>query len=75
MFLLWKLGLSGCYCLISFEWCVSVQRCMSLVDDSTGVCVWAGGWGERVVGGGCMCARGGVDGRKSMVSRGTDFHD
>ena len=31
-------GLSGCYCLISFEWCVRVQRCVSLVDDSSGVC-------------------------------------
>ena len=57
--LLWKLGLSGCYSLISFEWCVSVQRCMSLVDDSTGVC--GGGVGARVVGGGvygCVWRRG-----------------
>ena len=30
-------GLSGSYRLISFEWCVLVQRCVSLVDDSGGV--------------------------------------
>ena len=30
-------GLSACYCLINFEWCVLVQRCVSLVDDSGGV--------------------------------------
>ena len=36
---------SGCYCPISFEWFVWVQRCVSLVDDSSGVCVcrWFGG--------------------------------
>ena len=30
------------YCLISFEWCVWIQRCVSLVDDCSGV--WVGGW-------------------------------
>ena len=29
---------------ISFEWCVGVQRCVSLVDASSGVGGWAGGW-------------------------------
>ena len=31
---------------ISFEWCVGVQRCVSLVDASSGVCVCGGvgGW-------------------------------
>ena len=33
-----------CYCVISFEWCVGVQPCSSLFDDSSGVCVWVGGW-------------------------------
>ena len=37
-------GLSGCYCLISFVRCVWVERCVSLVDDSGGVCVDVGGW-------------------------------
>ena len=32
-------GFSGCYCLISFECCVWVQRCTGLVDCSSGVCV------------------------------------
>ena len=27
---------------ISFEWCVGVQRCVSLFDASSGV--WVGGW-------------------------------
>ena len=38
-------GLSGCHCLISFEWCVWVQRCMILIDDSGSVCGcgWVGG--------------------------------
>ena len=35
-------GLSGCDCLISFGWYVWVQRCVSLVDDSSDV--WVGGW-------------------------------
>ena len=25
---------------ISFEWCVWVQRCVSLADASSGVCIW-----------------------------------
>ena len=29
---------------ISFELCVGVQRCVSLVDVSSGVGVWVGGW-------------------------------
>ena len=38
-------GLSGCHCLISVEWRVWVQRCMSLIDDSGGVsgCGWVVG--------------------------------
>ena len=32
-------GFSGCYSLIRFEYCVWVQRYVSLVDDSRGVCV------------------------------------
>ena len=28
---------------ISFELCVGVHRCVSLVDASSGVCVWVGG--------------------------------
>ena len=46
MFLKIVEGLSGCYCLISFVRCVWVERCVSLVDDSGGVC--GCGW---VVGG------------------------
>ena len=51
-------NLSGSYCLIMFEWCVWVQRCLCLVDDSSGVC-------------GCVClgACGGAYGRKSMFCR------
>ena len=30
--------LSGCYCLISFEWCVWVEGSVSLVHDSVAVC-------------------------------------
>ena len=37
-------GLSGCYCLIMFEWCVWVQQCLSVVDDSSGVGEWVVGW-------------------------------
>ena len=29
---------------ISFEWCVGVQRCVSLFDASSGVGGWVGGW-------------------------------
>ena len=38
-------GLSGSYRLISFEWCVLVQRCVSLVDDIGRVfgCGWVVG--------------------------------
>ena len=33
-------GFSGCDCLISFEWRVYVvQRCVSVGDDGSGVCV------------------------------------
>ena len=35
---MWK-AFSRCYSLISFECCVWVQRCVSLVDDSRCVCV------------------------------------
>ena len=52
-------SLSGSYCLIMFEWCVSVQRCVCLVDDSSGVCGWV-----------CLGACGGAYGRKSMFCRG-----
>ena len=37
-------GFRGCYCLIKFEWCVCLQRCVSLVDDSSGVCVGVWEW-------------------------------
>ena len=48
----------GCYCPIIFEWCVWVQRCVSLVDDSSGMCVcgWVGVF---------MGACGGGDARKA----------
>ena len=36
-------GLTGCYYPIRFEWCVWVQQCGSLVDDSSVVCVGVGG--------------------------------
>ena len=49
-----------------FEWCVSVQRCVSLVDDSSGVCGWVGGWI-------CIGACVGAGGRKSMSSGGIYF--
>ena len=52
-------SLSGSYCLIMFEWCVWVQRCVCFVDDSSGVCVWV-----------CLGACGGAYGRKSMFCRG-----
>ena len=51
-------SLSGSYCLIMFEWCVWVQRCVGLVDGSSGVCGWV-----------CMGACGGAYGRKSMFFR------
>ena len=55
-------GLSGCYYLISFQLCVWVERCVSLLDDSDDVC------GCRWV---CMAAcGGGGDGRKSTFCRG-----
>ena len=60
MFLKIVEGLNGCYCLISFEWYVWVERCVCLVDDSGGVC--GCGW---VVGWMWMAACGGGDGRKS----------
>ena len=56
---------SGCYCPIIFEWSVWVQRCVSLVDDSSGVCVWVGG-----------CVYGYVWRRgwqKNMFCRGIEF--
>ena len=58
-------GLSGCDCLISFEWRVYVvQRCVSVGDDGNGVCgLW---W---VVGCVCVGACRGTDGRLSMSSR------
>ena len=49
--------------LISFERCEWVQRCVSLVDDSSGV--YVGGW---LVGWVCIGAYGGLDGRQSMSS-------
>ena len=60
-------GLSACYCLIIFEWCVWVEPCvMTCVDHSSGVC--GCGW---LVGWVCMGAcGGGGDGRKSMFCRG-----
>ena len=73
MLLLWKLGLNGCYCLISFEWCVSVQRCMSLVDDSTGVC--GGGVGARVVGGGVWVRVEERMAERACFLVGQSFHD
>ena len=62
-------GLSECYCLISFEWCVWVQQCLSLVDDSGGVfgCGWVVVWVCR----GACC--GGGDGRKSIFCRRIEF--
>ena len=62
---LWK-ALSGCDCLIIFEWRVYVvQRCVSVGDDGNGVCgLW---W---VVGCVCVGACRGADGRQSMSSRG-----
>ena len=65
---LWKLGLSWCYYLIRFECVVWVQRCVSLVEESSRVCVWDGGWV-------CVCmgvCRGGDD-RKSKTFRGPYF--
>ena len=61
---------SGSDCLISFEWCVCVrvQRCVSLVDDSSGS--WVGGC---VVGWVCIGACAGAGGRKSMSSGGIYF--
>ena len=55
---------------ISFEWCVCVrvQRCVSLVDDSSGS--WVGGC---VVGWVCIGACAGAGGRKSMSSGGIYF--
>ena len=44
---------------ISFEWCVGVQRCVSLVDASSGVGGWVGGW---VVGWVCIGACTGAGG-------------
>ena len=48
MSLRWKAKTDGPYVFmsfhlrdISFEWCVGVQRCVSLVDASSG---WVGGW-------------------------------
>ena len=41
---LWKLGLSWCYYLIRFESVVWVQRCVSLVEESSRVCAWDCGW-------------------------------
>ena len=32
-------GFRGCYCLIRSEWCVWIQQCVSLLDDSSGVCL------------------------------------
>ena len=58
-------GLSGCYNVISFELCVWVQRCVSLVADSDAPCRC--GWV-------CMTASGGGgDGRNSMFCRGIEF--
>ena len=54
---------SGSFCLIIFEWCVWVQRCVGLVHDSSGVCGCVVGWV-------CMGACGGAHGRKSMFCRG-----
>ena len=51
MFLKIVEGLSGCYWLISLVRCVWVERCVSLVDDSGGVC--GCGW----VFGGCAWGR------------------
>ena len=61
-------GLSGCDCLISFGWYVWVQRCVSLVDASSGVCV--GGW---VVGWVCIGACAGAGGWRSTCSGGIYF--
>ena len=59
-------SLNGSYCLIMFEWCVWVQRCVGLVDGSSGVCGWVVRWV-------CMGACGGAYSRKSMFCRGIQF--
>ena len=64
MSLRWKAKTDGPYVFmsfhlrdISFEWSVGVQRCVSLVDASSGV--WVGGW---VVGWVCIGACAGAGG-------------
>ena len=49
MSLRWKAKTDGPYVFmsfhlrdISFEWSVGVHRCVSLVDASSGVCIWLG---------------------------------
>ena len=69
MFLKIVEGLSGCYCLIRFEWYVWVERCVCLVDDSGGVC----GCGLVVGWVWIAVCGGGGDGRKSTFCRGIEF--
>ena len=75
MSLRWKAKTDGPYVFmsfhlrdISFEWSVGVQRCVSLVDASSGV--WVGGW---VVGWVCIGACAGAGGCKSTCSGGIYF--
>ena len=57
---------SECYCLIIFEWCVWFQRCVGLVDISSGVC-------GKVVGSVCMGECAGAHGTQSIFVVGCNF--